>query len=78
MADKTRKFPDNAPGRYYVDRDCVLCTTCFELAGDFFPVSRDESHRFVVRQPNTPAEIAKVESAVAGCPMGAIGDDGDT
>ncbi len=77
MADKSRRFEDNAPGRYYVDRDCVLCTTCFELAPAFFALSADETHRFVARQPGTPAEEALVREAMDGCPMGAVGDDGE-
>ncbi len=77
MATKDRKWDDNAPGKYYVDRDCVLCTTCYDLAPAFFPISADETHRYVGRQPATPGEIQLVDAAVAGCPMGAIGDDGD-
>jgi ferredoxin len=76
MADKSRRHVDNAPGPFYVDRDCVLCTTCHEIAPAFFPMSRDETHRYVARQPATPEEIALVRAAMDGCPMGAIGDDG--
>jgi ferredoxin len=76
MANKNRRWDDNAPGKYYVDKDCVLCTVCFDVAPEFFPISEDETHRYVSRQPVTLEEVAKVEEAVGGCPMGAIGDDG--
>lgn len=76
MAKKERRWNDNAPGPWYVDKDCVLCTVCFDAAPEFFPVSNDETHRYVARQPVTPEELTKLAAAMAGCPMGAIGDDG--
>lgn len=76
MANKNRRWDDNAPGRFYVDKDCVLCTTCFDCAPEFFPISKDETHRLVARQPVQSDDVAKVERAMSACPMGAIGDDG--
>jgi ferredoxin len=76
MADKTRKWEDNVPGAYYVDKTCAYCTTCFELAPDNFKPGSREDHHFVSKQPAGPEELKKVRFAVEQCPMGAIGDDG--
>jgi ferredoxin len=76
MADKTRKWDDNVAGRFYVDKTCAFCTTCFELAPEHFRPGPNEDHHFVSRQPATPAELKNVQDALEQCPMGAIGDDG--
>ena len=36
MADKDCRLPDNAPGRFYVDDQCIDCDACRETAPDFF------------------------------------------
>ena len=77
MADKSRRAPENVPGPFYVDKDCVLCTTCFEIAPEHFALAAGETHRFVARQPTTVAEREKCAAARDACPMGAIGDDGE-
>jgi ferredoxin len=76
MADKTRKWEDNVPGRFYVDKDCAFCTTCFELAPDHFKPGPREDHHFLSKQPVTADELKRVLFALEQCPMGAIGDDG--
>ena len=76
MADKTRKWEDNVRGRFYVDKTCAFCTTCFELAPENFRPSEREDHHFVSKQPSTPDELKRCQDALEQCPMGAIGDDG--
>jgi len=76
MADRTRKWEDNVPGRFYVDKTCEYCTACFELAPDNFTPSPNADHHFVSKQPSTPEELKKCRDAVEQCPLGAIGEDG--
>lgn len=78
MANKNQRHEDNAPGRFYVDKDCVVCTTCFEVAPKNFKMSEQGDHYVVWRQPGNPEEEAQCRTAVEQCPMGAVGDDGDT
>jgi len=32
MADPTAKLPENVPGRYYVDTQCIDCDVCRDVA----------------------------------------------
>lgn len=61
---------------FYVDRECILCTTCSDLAPGHFRRSDDEDHDVCYRQPRDPAELAACLEAMAACPVEAIGDDG--
>ena len=76
MAESHHRYPQNAPGNYYVDETCIDCDQCRHHVPGFF--ARDESgaHSFVLRQPMTPAEVADCEEAREGCPTDSIGNDG--
>jgi len=75
MADKSTKWLENAEGKYYVDAECIECHHCCETAPKFFIMS-DEGHAYVTKQPVTNENIGLCESAMDGCPVEAIGDDG--
>jgi ferredoxin len=77
MADKTIKYPDNATGKYYVDQTCIFCNLCESLAPDNFRAVDDGTHDVCYKQPDNAEENAACEEAMAGCPVNAIGDDGD-
>lgn len=77
MADKTQKWEDNVPGRFYVDKECILCSLCTDIAPDNFKESEDGDHDFVHQQPRTPEELEKCLDALKQCPVDAIGQDGD-
>ena len=77
MADKNIKYPDNVAGKYYVDETCIFCNLCESLAPDNFRAQDDGTHDVCYKQPSTPDEEAACEEAMAGCPVNAIGDDGD-
>ena len=47
MADVNDKFPDNVPGPFCVDTQCILCHLCSDTAPDFFAESEDGDHDFV-------------------------------
>jgi ferredoxin len=78
MADKANKYPDNVPGKFYCDSQCIDCDLCRNTAPDFFTRSNDGGYSFVHQQPRTPSEVALCEEALEGCPVEAIGNDGDT
>ena len=75
MADSNAKVPDNVPGKYFVDDQCIACDACIMEAPKFFEMNDDEGYAFVKKQPNTPEEIEECDSALDTCPVGAIGED---
>jgi ferredoxin len=76
MADKNDKYADNAPGPFYVDRQCILCHLCSDIAPNHFKESEDGDHDFVHTQPTTDDAIALCLEAMEQCPVEAIGSDG--
>ncbi|HBQ60589.1 MAG TPA: hypothetical protein DD671_13445, partial [Balneolaceae bacterium] len=53
MADKTEKWEDNIGGfsivagkkvSFYVDKECILCSVCEEVAPSNFRMNDDDSH----------------------------------
>ena len=77
MADKNDKYPDNAPGKYYVDRECIFCNVCIYAAPNNFKISNDGTHDVVYKQPENEDEEEECLDAMDQCPVYAIGDDGD-
>ncbi len=76
MADKTDKFEDNAPGKYYIDKTCTYCLVCNEEAPDNIKESDDGDHSYISKQPENDDEIEQMENAIDSCPTESIGDDG--
>lgn len=76
MADVTSKWPENVPGKFYVDEQCIDCDLCRETAPDFFDRC-DDGYSFVKKQPKTDAEVELCVEALEGCPVEAIGDDNE-
>ena len=77
MADKNDKWDENVGGKFYVDQQCIDCDLCRETAPDFFTRNDDGGYSFVHKQPSTEEEIALCQEALEGCPVEAIGDDGE-
>lgn len=76
MANNRNKYPENIPGKYYVDIQCIACDACVGIAREFFKMNDDEGHAFVYKQPVSPVESALCEEAIIACPVLAIGNDG--
>ena len=74
MANQDQKHENNVPGRFFVDKECTVCTTCFEMAPNNFSMSEAGDHYFVSKQPESEAELKSCLNAVEQCPMGAVGD----
>ncbi|MGD7651911.1 MAG: ferredoxin [Verrucomicrobiales bacterium] len=77
MADRDEKNSQNVDGKYYVDANCIDCDLCRETAPENFDRADDEGYSYVKKQPTTDEEIAQCQEAMDGCPVEAIGDDGD-
>jgi ferredoxin len=77
MAIPADRLPQNIPGRWYVDAACIDCDLCRETAPTIFARHDEAGYSFVIRQPKTPEELALAEEARLGCPVEAIGQDGD-
>ncbi|MFA5262691.1 MAG: ferredoxin [Opitutaceae bacterium] len=77
MANKAEKWPSNVPGKFYVDQQCIDCDLCRETAPNFFMRNDEGGYTFVNKQPVTDDEIAQCTEAQDGCPVEAIGNDGE-
>src|SRR5258708_37427180 len=60
----------NAPGEWYVDRNCMDCSAARTVAPGLI-VSRDGQSVFA-RQPETPEELMMAWRARGLCPTGAV------
>jgi ferredoxin len=77
MADREDKNPENVAGKFYVDTQCIDCDLCRETAPNNFMRAEDEGYSYVFKQPENDEELAQCREAMEGCPVEAIGDDGD-
>jgi ferredoxin len=77
MADIANRYPDNVPGKFYVDNQCIDCDLCRETAPSNFTRNDDGGYSYVYKQPGSPEEEAQCKEAMEGCPVEAIGDNGD-
>ncbi len=77
MADKNAKQPENVPGPFYVDQNCVPCNDCIHEAPGLLKYNQDESHVYFFKQPETEDEWKQARNAMSVCPVEAIGDDGE-
>jgi len=77
MADLEDKNPESVAGKYYVDSQCIDCDLCRETAPANFQRSDEEGYSYVYKQPENEEEVALCVEAMEGCPVEAIGDDGE-
>ena len=78
MPDFNIKQPENVPGKYYVDEECIDCDLCREEAPKNFTRQEDEGYSYVYKQPENEEEAEECVEAMTNCPVEAIGDNGDT
>ena len=77
MASFSNKYPDNVTGKFYVDDQCIDCDLCRETAPENFTRNENGGYSFVFKQPLSPVEFTRCKEAMEGCPVEAIGNDGD-
>ena len=78
MANKENRWPENAPGKFYVDKDCIACDACVTTAPNNFAMNEDDGHAFLKRQPDSQDEAEACKEALEGCPVEAIGNDNES
>ncbi|HEY9714851.1 MAG TPA: MBL fold metallo-hydrolase [Chroococcales cyanobacterium] len=71
MADPKKAVPENVSGNFFVDRTCINCDTCRQLARSTFKDQGD--HSFVFSQPQNSDEQRAATRALICCPTGSIG-----
>jgi ferredoxin len=77
MANKVAKFSENVAGKFYVDDQCIDCDLCRQAAPSNFARNDAEGHSYVSRQPENDQEAKQCKEAMEGCPVEAIGSDGE-
>lgn len=76
MADPLDRQPENVPGKFYVDTQCIDCDLCRDTAPECFTRSDDNGYSYVHKQPSNEEELELCMEALADCPVEAIGNDG--
>lgn len=74
MAEVEERWEDNKEGAWYVDKQCILCSLCVDLAPANFKESDDGDHDVVYKQPETDEELEQCKEALEQCPVEAIGN----
>ncbi len=77
MADRKDKVLESAPGKYYVDTQCIDCDVCRVTAPQNFQRNEDKGYSYVSSQPAGAEEDAQCQEAMDSCPVEAIGKDGE-
>lgn len=73
MANSQFRYPDNAPGPFFVDSECIACDTCAGISPNHFKLVQDNDHAVVYCQPKTESDISLCLDAMKACPVDAIG-----
>jgi len=76
MPSMEKKHPENEPGTYYVNSNCIDCDVCRDIAPDNFTREVENGYSFVYKQPDNNRELDLCREAMDACPVDAIGDDG--
>ncbi|HME89841.1 MAG TPA: ferredoxin, partial [Myxococcaceae bacterium] len=72
MAQISQSLPENVPGDFFVDRSCIDCDTCRQIAPQTF-VRSDSGYSFVARQPTEGGDRRRALMALVACPTASIG-----
>lgn len=73
MADRKYQVAENAPGKYYVDEECIHCGVCIDTAPENFKYNDEDTHAYVYKQPANDNEETDCQEALRTCPVNAIG-----
>lgn len=74
MANVNERYQNNVDGKFFVDRTCINCDACRQLAPQVF--GEVNGHSFVHSQPTTKEEDSAATRALLCCPVGSIGTIG--
>lgn len=73
MARIADRLPENVEGEFFVDRSCIDCATCRNVAPRSFARSDHAGASIVARQPVGEAELLRAKMALVACPTSSIG-----
>ena len=73
MAELEQRYEDNVEGKFFVDKSCIDCGLCSEVASNNFCRSHKEDHDIVYKQPINEQERIECLEALENCPVEAIG-----
>jgi glyoxylase-like metal-dependent hydrolase (beta-lactamase superfamily II)/ferredoxin len=73
MARWDERLPENAPGTFFVDRTCIDCDTCRQLAPTVFGRLARARQSVVHHQPQGEEELTRAAMALVSCPTASIG-----
>ncbi len=77
MADKADKVAENILGKFFVDHQCIDCNLCRDTAPNNFKQNEEKGYSYVYKQPENAEESQQCQEAMEGCPVEAIGNDGE-
>jgi len=72
MADQKNLVAENVAGDFFVDRTCINCDTCRQLAPTVFADQGQFS--YVCNQPQSAEQEIEAMHALLSCPVGSIGN----
>src|SRR5262249_49415150 len=73
MARAAERLSENAEGEFFVDRSCIDCETCRQLAPGTFRRDARAGQSVVGAQPASEGEQQKALMALVACPTASIG-----
>ena len=76
QADEPLGFRKGVPGRFSIEKECIFCTLCSEIAPEMIQPDFEAGYSYVYRQPSTRHEIDLCIEAMRACPVNAIKDEG--
>jgi ferredoxin len=74
MANLRDKLSDNAPGKFFVDSQCIDCDVCRDTSPANFRRNDENGYSYIYKQPETDEELELCEEAINACPVEAIGE----
>lgn len=76
MANPNSRFPENVPGRWYIDESCINCGMFPSAVPEVFRTNDAGTNTIVHCQPNSPEIVAQCDEIAGLCPTNSIGSDG--
>ena len=74
MPELNDKVPQNVAGKYFVDKSCIDCDVCRDIAEANFTRFDGGGYSYVYKQPDSPEEESLCQEALECCPVEAIGN----
>jgi glyoxylase-like metal-dependent hydrolase (beta-lactamase superfamily II)/ferredoxin len=75
VAQISERLSENAAGDFYVDRSCIDCDLCRQIAPTVFARSPRQQQSYVLRQPAGAQATHRALMALVACPTASIGTE---